>query len=478
MKSNRLSDAARSAIALASAVLLTLSVSCGGGGVGSGGTGSPAQGVVQGTVNGFGSVIVDGSTFDVRSASVVVEYAPGADRPSDVKLGHRVSVTYLTGDLASVVRPEAAVVGPVAAVDASGQLTVLGQRVAINSVGSLGPITQLGGGYASMADIHVGDAVEVHGILLLQGGGYALQATRVDKLTAVPDYLRVSGLVSATSAGGTAFNLGALGIDAAAASLLPAGGAVANGEFVTVLAAAGTLATTSASWHLRAAQVRVGTLRDQGLDDYVSGSVSNLDVQARSFMLGGLSVRYGAAALTPAAGALSVGNYVQVRGMVGSDGALRASAVTIRDAGSDSESELKGNVLDFDAATKAFTVRGVRVDAAAATLQGCPVAGLSDGLFVEVEGKVSSTGVVARKIECDEEPPGATIEREGTASSVDATARSFTLTTGHAAVIAVQWSASTYFGGVTAATLAGKAVQVEGALTGTTLIASRVTAND
>ena len=69
---------------------------CGGGAgvIGSGGTGSPL-GMAVGTVNGFGSVIVDGQSFDDRGAAVVAEVAPGVDANAEVRLGDRPSQYHL-----------------------------------------------------------------------------------------------------------------------------------------------------------------------------------------------------------------------------------------------------------------------------------------------------------------------------------------------------------------------------------------------
>jgi hypothetical protein len=118
---------------------------------------------------------------------------------------------------------------------------------------------------------------------------------------------------------------------------------------------------------------------------------------------------------------------VQVRGRIAADGSMAANSVALRNAGSATESTLKGNISAYDAASHAFLVRDVAVDARRAGVEGCPASGLTDGLYVEVEGAVKGTGVLASSVHCEDEPSGATIEREGVAGSVDAGARSFTL---------------------------------------------------
>lgn len=462
---------------LTMALAFSAIASCGGGGVvGSGGTGG-AVGTAVGTVDGFGSVIVDGASFDNRSAPALVEIAPGVDVNADVKLGQRVAVDYEAGAVARVVRVDAALAGTVANVLSPGRFSMLGQTVSVNTSAAAGPITQFGGGYSQPADVHAGDAIEVHGVLVHQTDSTSLQATRIDRLAAPPAYLRVTGIVTQTSAGSTpSVMLGALTVDVSAANVLPAGTALAAGQTVTVLALPATLTGPAAGpWQLQAAQIRVRSLRGGGLDDYVSGSVSHLDPQAKSLSLGGLLVNYAAATLTPATTALVNGLYVQVRGKVGADGSMVAASVTIRDADTGSAAQLRGNVIGYVGATRAFSVRGVAVDASGAALQGCPATGLAEGLYVEVTGTLNGTGVVASTVHCEDEPSSAQVEREGVASAVDAAAGSFSLTLDQGTVVSVKWTNATYFGDLTPQMLAGSKVQVEGTLVGGVLMASKIT---
>ena len=462
--------------ALPAAILVALTVtSCGGGVVGSGGTGN-ASGQTSGTVNGFGSVIVDGISFDDRAAAVSAEVAPGVEAASDVKLGHRVVVDYQVSGVAAKVHVDAALAGPVGAVVAADQFTMLGQAVTVNAIGSAGPITQFGGGYTSAADVRASDAVEVHGLLVHRNASYVIQATRVDKLAAAPAYLRVTGLVANLATGTAAgFTLGSLTVDAATAAVLPTGAVLANGQTVTLLAlpASLTLPGTGGA-RLAAAQIRVREFGGAGLDDYVSGSVSQLDPVAKSFVLGSLVVNYTSATVTPLAPALANGLYVQVRGMVGTNGVLAATAVSIRDAGSDAEAELKGNILGYVAASKTFSVRGVAVDASRALITGCPATGLAEGLFVEIEGAVATTGVLATKVQCEDEPTGGTVEREGTAGTVDLVGKTFVLSR-QTTVVTVRWTDTTYFGRITPQTLTGRPVHVIGSLLNGVLVATKVT---
>ena len=454
--------------------------SCGGGGgIGSGGTGSggPPDAISIGTVTGFGSVVVDGTRFDDKSAATVTEVEPGKDVLAEARLGNRVEVSSRTIGAATSFRIEPAIVGSVSALTGNG-FESLGQTVLVNTDSTLGPVTQLGG-YASAADVKVGDTVEVHGVYKATGTMQAVQATRIDKRTDTPTFLRVSGLVQALAGSGNKqFRIGALTIDYSAASFVPASSALADGGAVTVFAPMDHFVIqVGGSSRLTATTVRVKALRSDGLDIYASGLVSQLDAAGR-FKLDGLTVNYAPANVSPAGASLSNGKYVQARGMIGADGSLTASLVTLRDGKSQPEAELRGTIAGFDGTAGTFSVRGVLVTLASPTLEGCPVGGLQDGLFVEIEGAMNAAGVIAKKVQCTSEASDSTIERQGTASGVDTVASSFTLLRTESAAVPVSWSSLTYFGSITPQTLDGARVEVEGVLVGGVLQAAKIKRGD
>lgn len=468
---------ARAAASGACVFVLAALVSCGGDGVvGSGGTGSANIGVSVGTVNGFGSVIVDGVAYDDLHAPVVAETAPGADTPAEVLLGERVSVEYTQSGVASLIRILTALSGPVTTAPANGRFTMLGQTVVINGAAGSGPTTQLGGGYLHASDIAAGDAVDVNGVLVQQGGAWVLMATRIDKLAAAPAYLRVTGVVAGLASGSRVFTLGALTVDAGGARLLPDASMLTNGQPVTVLAMpAYNVASGANAPRLQAAQVRIATLQESYRDDFLSGSISSLDTTAKTFLLGAQRVSYAGATFLPAGATASNGDYVQVQGKVGSDGMLVATNVMVRDSETEDESQLSGNVAAFDSVAMSFTLRGVAVETSTATLMTCPPGGPADGVYVQVTGTLASNGVVATSIRCSPEPAGKTVERSGTAGAVDVSKQTFLLTSGPGAPLTVRWTHATFFGdGAAPATLSGMKVDVVGSFVGTALVATKV----
>ncbi len=447
-----------------------------GGGVGSGGTGLPdgtAGATVMGTVNGFGSVFVDGVRYDDSQAATMRESDPGVFTPTAAVLGDSLEADTNNAGLVTQVRVEPAVIGPVARVLGSGGFVVLGQTVTVNLDATRGPVTQFTGGYAGAASVAVGDAVEVHAVLVRQTDGFTLQATRIGRLTALPAFAKATGI--ATLAGTNTLTIGGLRVDVATARVLPTASTVAEGQVLAVWADRSLIAVdASGTPRLVAAQVRIKRAGMAGADAALSGVIANLDASAARFDLGGVKVQFGTATVLPAGKVLTAGAYVRLAGRVLADGSVQAASVTVRDGTSEPEAELKGNISGFSSGTQRFTVRGALVDASTARLENCPVIGLTDGLYVEVEGRLTATAVIARNVHCAGEPAGATVERKGVASNVDINAQRFDLTLASGAVVRVGWTATTYFNGGTPASLSGKRLELHGTVVNGVLIAQEL----
>jgi hypothetical protein len=462
--------------ALAASALLAAVTAAGcGGGVGSGGTGASVE-LAQGTVSGFGSVIVDGQRFDDRLVAALREDEPGVDRLTEARLGDQVELAVGEGGAATALRVQATLAGAVDTLVAPGRYTVLGQEVQVNADAALGPVTQFGGGYAGPADVLAGDAIEVHGLLVPQGGINIVRATRIERLADMPAYLQVTGVAGGLVA--NSFSIGALSVQTATARIVPAGRALADGQLVTVLAPATGRSGSAAAPVIVAAQVRIRQLAEAGALVSVGGNVAAIDTAAQRFQLGTLSVRYAGATLSPPLLALADGQHVRVRGRLQADGTLQAESVTLRDGRNEAETELKGTIIGLDVATQRFTVRGVPVDASGAEIEECPGGTLAEGQFVDVEGSLSATGVVAREVHCEDEPTGGTVGRKGTAGTVDLAAGSVVLTPQTGTPVTVRWTAATYFEHVTPQALDGARVEVEGVLENGVLTAKKVEGED
>lgn len=186
-------------------LLLALLVACGGGqdtaGVGTGGTG-----LKEGNVTGFGSVFIDGVRYDNSRALVQVDDGSGTLAAGQFKLGQRVRV--LVNDAGEVSTAEIlpALLGPVErAPDAQGYLMVMGQWVRFVSrvlpyQSTLSSSTYLDG-FNQLADVAIGDVVEVHGAWVDADPikGRVLVASRMEKRSMAPQRMLVTSTVAAVN---------------------------------------------------------------------------------------------------------------------------------------------------------------------------------------------------------------------------------------------------------------------------------------
>ena len=451
-------------------LLVAVLSSCGGGSVGSGGTGAPV-GLGEGTVTGFGSLIVDGDHYDTTNAPIVAEQAPGVFAPALARIGQHVELDLQPSGDPSQVRVAPELVGDVdsVATDGSGFIA-LGQRVKLNTDPLSGPVTLFSGGYTGAADVKAGQSVEVHGLLRRDASGSFIQATRVDELAAPPATFRIAGVVSGRPAGGLAtqtFTLGALTIGFANATLSPADAQIVDGKRVVVFGPRSALGTGPlGNPQLDAQLVRVAVVPASSAPSWLDGPLSSLDGTSSTFLLDGVQVGYAGAVVVPANLTLSEGTYVRVRGTYATDGSFTAAQVLIRrpGQGSDFEVDVTGTVTAFDAVAQVATVRGVRVDTTGITPAACPSQALAQGLYVNVKGRIVGANIDATSIRCLPEAPGAVVDRLGVASAVDAAAQTFTLTPAAASPLVVRWGSTTYFGGVDATTLAGANVDAQGTI--------------
>lgn len=478
------------ALCLAAAVLAVLSA-CGGSGVGSNGTGAAPQGSSSGTVTGFGSVYVDGLAYDDTSAAVWLESADGRTALTELKLGQRVSLDYDSADsgsrYAGVARHlyvEPTLLGPVTAVG-TATLTVLGQTVTVNADASVGPVTVFDTGTGSLSGLAVGDAVEVHAVRVVTSGATVLQATRIERLSSL-SAVAVSGTVSglASTAQGSRFNLGSLVVTVAASTVvLPTGTELADGQWVSVKAAVTALSVDYGT--VQAARVRIGDrTRDTDAARVVAvgGVVDDLSSDGLQFEVGDVPVTLDAqTVISPTGATVAAGRYVRVTGRWGTDGRLLATTVEVWSAST--RAELHGTLTDWDATARTFRVRDTLVqvdDATVLDLADCGVSALADGLYVEVSGTSSSSGVRATRVECEADDEGARIERRGSIASVDTASQRFVLSLSGGQQVTVAWTSVTYFRSPLSAQAlaAGVPVEVEGTMSGSgssaVLVATRI----
>lgn len=472
---------------LAVCAALTLSA-CGGGG--SAGTTTPVatqvpevvQGapMITGTVDGFGSLIVDGKRIDNHGVIAQAERENGVLGNVDVKLGHRVEVQHDGNLVAKQVRVRSTVEGKVQSVDvAAGSLKVMGQTIIVNSDAAKGPVTIFESPYTQLSDVKVDDNVEVHALLHKAATGKPFfQATRIAKRDA-DTHDRLHGVVTELSTTAHTFKLGDLVIDYTDAKLTPEKAVLENGAEVQVFMSAGTVVNNM----VKAKQIIVLSRKaeTEGKPAELGGAIAALDAAAKQMTINGIAVDISAATFHQPGKTmadLKVGMYVVVKGVYVSNTSLKASTIVIRgvDAEKDKIIELHGTILDY-LSNASFMVRGVKVDASAAVIDAssCKGTTLANNMQVEIKGALlASGGVKASNVKCEElKETSSILGRHGVASKVDVAAKSFTLSTEKETLI-VKWNEKTMFVRATADALEGKKITVEGRLISGVLQAEKI----
>jgi hypothetical protein len=392
---------------------LLLATACGGGGgdgVDTGGTGGAPLSYTSGSINGFGSVIVNGIRFDDAEATVTDDDGNRRSR-DDLRLGMSAEVEGsaivdgATGptSTAQSIRFGSEILGPVESVDpAAHTVVVLGQTVVAGA--STVFDDELSGGLAAL---RVGDRVEVYGRYDAATARY--DARRIERKGSV-DAWRLRGVVSELDRTARRFLLGGQPVSYAGLSAADVPADLADGRIVKL-----RLRTVQVGGVWIAEGLRDGAPRVEDREDArVEGRIDSF-VSAGQFSVNGLAVDASAAAFKDGATAaqLAVGVEVEIRGQV-RDGVLKASEVEIDDhddgssgGGDDQgeEIELHGALAELDTAARSFVLRGVRVSyAGPVEFRDGTAADLANGRQVEVRGRVSSdgTGVSATRIEFDD----------------------------------------------------------------------------
>ena len=456
------------------------SIGSSGGGSGSGTPIAAPSGFGVGTLTGFGSIVVDGIRYDDSKAKVELDTEAGAPDASSrsvaLKLGQRVELEFSgseTDSSASTVRISAELVGTVTAI--APDLVVAGQIVKINTNSALGPVTVFEG-FASAADILVGDRVEVHAIPLTAG---TVQATRIERKANTASWLRITGSVSALAANGSSFVLGGLTINVDAATrIVPTGATLADGQRVVVWTRSAAVANS-----VRAATIRIKRAPQAGTTDMrLAGAVTDCTPPCEgNFRVAGIGVDATTAEFKNGTKAnLSNGKWVELRGSVNASGIYVATRVKFRhDDDDENDASLRGAVTDFVNMTN-FKVRGVLVTTDVATQIGasCP-SPLANTTLVQVKGSFVGLAVLARSITCFSSADGVTLEAKGTIATVDPTTKTFTLGADLAG-ITLQWADTTEFPlNKTSADLqAGLKVHVKGNVAGSVLTVTRIRFDD
>jgi hypothetical protein len=363
---------------LATAILST--AGCGGGGGGSsdaGGVTPPpttGSGIAVGPITGFGSVIVNGVTYDTSSTTFTKDGQSATQ--DDFSVGQVVLVKGSIDDdgtnaTADTVEFDDVVEGPVSSVDnALNQIVVLGQTVLITTT------TSIDDSCPGTLDGLLGvPAVEISGLADANG---VIEATRIECRDGTWDgVMEVNGLVSGHNAGAMTFMINALEVDYSSAAVdnFPTAGVINDGDPVE---AKGTVfARFVSASDFDVSGFTVTTVTDTA---YEGGTAADLNLNLK----------------------------VEVEGDFNANGVLVAIKVDIKsatavrvtgnlDAVSGSMLTILGITVNTDSLTTRFEDKSeVRVDP-------LRVANLSAGDYVEIRGQEQPVGqITALLVERDD----------------------------------------------------------------------------
>lgn len=374
-------------------------IACGGGVADiAGGVGSGGSGVAEGSITGFGSVIVDGVTYEDTNASVVSGNALGTNDQVQAKLGQRVRISQSRTGVADqiIVLPQMRGTADSAA-DSNGWFQMLGQWVRIISVSDTQNNATVLDGLSSVAS---GNPIEVHGAWVFDSSKNAsvLVASRIEKLAASPDPVLLSGVVSSRSDNTITLN-SANGSTLQYASLPSSIGAQS-----LVSAWIPLSALSRSPWV--ATRLSDASPQITGNQSLLLGTqVSARDVAQGTVVVQGLSVKLPSSLIgaPPALGAP-----VQLEIVRDNDG-WRATTVTQRKSESDlgGTVELKGSIV-WPAQLGLVVLRDVRVQVAASSLdKSCT--GIAPGslVYVSLKAQRSPAGQALQAIQvaCNTKTP-------------------------------------------------------------------------
>ena len=469
---------------LLATVIAMVAVACGSGGSGISQSSGATPLIATGTITGFGSVYVNGIHFQTTSATIR-KNGQTVDQ-SQLAVGEVARIKGSkndadgTGD-ADEVDVDEAVIGPIDKIDTTGgTVTVLAQIVKINAGTSFSKDIQP----ADITGLKTGDVIHVSGMTDSSG---AIVATRIEKGSASSP-LQVVGTVAGLNAGSHTFMINALTVDYSSANLTGfASGAPSNGDVVEAQGTSFDATTqTLTATHVQREmtdQEEAGDDRDMEREGLITrfASATDFDVAGKPVTTTSSTEYHNGTAAD-----LALNVKVEVEGMLNSSNVLVASVVTFERNG---DIELQGPAANVSASAGTLTVLGVQVtvisrtrveDDSSSAMAMFNLSNVSDGDTVRVHGVESPAGsgkVVATRLE--RLPPSPTVIVKGpfmAGTSPDFTVLGITID-GSAATIGDghggMMPLATFF-----TQAVGHEVRVEGTLSGTTVMASRISIDD
>jgi hypothetical protein len=461
---------------LAALAAVTLAA-CGGGGSDTPAPSAPPPSaaapdmLVSGTVTGFGSLVIDGVTYDSSNVAVALDIDPRtetAGTQADLKLGQQVEAMADASGRLTKVTVRAAAVGPVESLNvAANSFKVVGQTVKVVASGEGKTVFE---GATGLADLKVNDWVEVHGSI---DADKNILATRVEVKPAAGEIkLRAGGLIKELNTTAKTFKLGDLTVNYTNAVIKPDNATLANDVLVFVFSDALPANNVLTARSLRVMQVP--TL--EGRRFSIGGLVTDAAADGKKFKVNGIQVDATDAELkggqNPSFADIKNMALVRVEGTLSGSGStltVKATRVWIIPASEQRRVILTGQVSDFVSAAN-FKLRGVSVDADQASFRGGVKADLKDGAFVMIKGRIDGAKVIADEVSFNTPPRDVSFKLFGTVSDYNAGTGEFKLLG-----IPMKLDAAARFeGGAKADFGNGDVVEVKGSFNGTVFVVTEV----
>jgi len=459
-----------------------LVAACGGGGSSGGMTAGIDGGgrvTATGTITGFGSVHVNGVHYVTTGATITLDDNPGAE--SDLRVGQvvriegRIDQGGVNGTATRIIFDDE-VEGPVQSIDrVNSRLVVLGRTVQVSTQTSFDDSISP----RSLEGVAVGDRIEVSGRVATTG---VVDATRIER-KAAQSSVEVKGTVGSLDTNARSFALSQLTVSYASAQLNGfASGQPVNGDRVEAFGSVDGNGVLVATRVERESGGAAGNADEQA--DY-EGLVTSF-VSATDFAVAGQRVTTTASTTYEGgtASSLALDVPVEVEGRFNASGVIVATKVQFRRG---SDTEFSGRVDSVNAAGNSLVVFGITVrvnsltrfeDHSGADVQRFSLANIAVGDYVEVDAYNDGSGLVATKLERDDDQ--GEVQLEGVAQNV--AAPNFTV-----GGVAVTTDGNTEFrdtNGVTVNAAAffqaapGRQVKARGTLVGNVVLATRAELED
>ncbi len=292
----------------------------GGGAGGNGGVGGTGV-VALGAISGFGSVVVNGTHFDVTAQTQIKIDDEDTASAEDLELGMVVEIVAYQDTNTGVTKAQSItyqgnVTGPIGAIDSGCRsMTVLSQTVQIDAQ-TQPPLVN------GVCDFAAGEVVEVSG-LVSNASANSIRATLIRRKSAGAP-LKLSGELSSLDAAQQTFEIGSLTVLYAGASIEPAGVVLAPGMQAEVsgsLTAPDRLAATSVK------VVPMSSVPRAGTEAEIQGFLENLN--GRTFTVNGQVIDATSASIEPINAQFAVGLKVEVEGKFDDRGVVVAKKVSV-----------------------------------------------------------------------------------------------------------------------------------------------------